>query len=195
MNNMEKIFIDEIKKQIESGKKLSELGIVVKKRLPMTEKIYLVEGYKSENKDETSFFGLVDDIICFDNDLAKINFSLKEVLTISTIVLNYSNVTIDFDSNLNFYDTLIEFGIYKYIANLIDPEDLMIFNYLVENNLSQYILTYNSPLSFLNRKFEELMKIIPNEKEMRNVVDQIKNIDEKKLNKLKGIVGKYVGVK
>jgi len=192
---MEKIFIDEIKKQIESGKKLSELGIVVKKRLPMTEKIYLVEGYKSENKDETSFFGLVDDIICFDNDLAKINFSLKEVLTISTIVLNYSNVTIDFDSNLNFYDTLIEFGIYKYIANLIDPEDLMIFNYLVENNLSQYILTYNSPLSFLNRKFEELMKIIPNEKEMRNVVDQIKNIDEKKLNKLKGIVGKYVGVK
>lgn len=192
---MEKLFIDDIVKDLQEGKKLSELGIVVKKRLPMTEKIYLIEGYKSEDKNETSFFGLVDDIIYFDNGLAKVNFSLKEILSISTIVLNYTNITIDFASNLNFYDTLIEFGIYKYIEKLIASEDLMIFNYLVENNLNQYVLTYNSPLAFFNRKFEELMKIIPDEKKMQNVINQIKNIDEKKINKLKEIVGKYVGVK
>lgn len=181
-----KLNLDELITKLNEGAKIEDLGIEVKKRLPIIEKMYLIEGYKT---DDIDYKGLAEECTKIVNGMKIIHYGLKEIMTVSTIVNNYSNIDC---SSEYFYDKLMDSGLYSYVIELIDKDDLWQFTDLLENNIEQNLKVFNSPVFVLNRLVTELIKKIPDEKSMAKIVKEIKNIDSKKMAELKKMASKLV---
>jgi len=181
--------LDEIITKINEGNKIEDLDIEVKKRLPIMEKIYLIEGYADE---EVKSLGLAEECTSIVDNIKKINYGMKEIMTVSTIMFGYTNIDVVCEG---FYDKLMDSGIYDYVIGFIDSEDYNQFMILLENNIKQNINLFNSPIVALSRLLIKAIDKIPDEKAMKKVIKEIKNIDPKKLEELKQMVGRVAGQK
>jgi hypothetical protein len=185
-----KITLNEIIEKLDSGIPIQDTGVKVRKKIPHTEKMYIIEGYQAEDGE---YQGLAKDCIEIEDGMYKIEFGLKEIMTVTTIILNYSNIILDVESS--FYETVINRGIYRYIYSEIDLEDIEMFKYLLESNIKQNIELFNSPVALLNRKFNAFLDLIPKEESIKKIIEEIKNIDDKKIDQIKQLVTKYTNTK
>jgi hypothetical protein len=179
--------LDEIITKINEGNKIEDLDIEVKKRLPIMEKIYLIEGYVDE---EVKSPGLAEECTSIVDNIKKINYGMKEIMTVSTIMFGYTNIDVVCEG---FYDKLMDSGIYDYVIGFIDSEDYNQFMILLENNIMQNINLFNNPMVVINRLITELINKIPDKKAINKIVKEIKNIDPKKMEELKEIVNRVAG--
>lgn len=175
-----------IVQSLKEGNRIEDLGIRVLNRLPMTEKMFIIEGYKDADNE---YIGLAEECLSIVGSIKKVDYCIKEIITVSTIINAYTNIdsnTVDFS-----YDVVMDNGIYKYIVSKIDSLDYKLFHKLLEKNIKQKIELFNNPMAFLDRKLTELFNKIPDKKAMNKIVKEIKNIDEGKINQLKDIISKF----
>lgn len=177
--------LSELIVKLKEGSKVEELGIEVLRRLPMAEKMFVIEGYKDE---KSAYSGLAEECTSTHGSIKKVDYCIKEIMTVTTIMNSYTNIdmTIDFA-----YDKIMDSGIYKYVLSQIDTDDYKLFHELLEDNIKQKIELFNGIIAFLDRKLTELFNKIPDKKAMNKIIKEIKNIDEGKINQLKGIVNKF----
>jgi hypothetical protein len=185
-----KININDAIARIESGENPDDF-ITVKQRITILEKIQIIEGIENEN---TSFLGLALDCITIKNGMMKVDHGIKEALTKITLVQLYSNIDLNVEHKDSMYELIMDSGIYDYVELRMDLKELKLFNDLLEKNIQQELYLYNNPVSVLNRKITDFINSIPGEESMKTIIESIKNLDEKKITKIKEMVNKYGGL-
>lgn len=199
-NVSKKLNLNDIIEQLKSGASIEDVGIIVVKRIPIADKICIIEGFKD---GDVVYEGLAHDCTSVVNNQRKVDFGLKEILTVTAIVGNYSNIDVSEvgnyslnDENEGFiYDKLMEYGIYEYVRSKIDTEEKYLFIELLEDNIKQIISLSNNMLTFLDIKLNELLTKIPNSRQMKKLIKEFQNLDSEKISEIKSIVGKYSGLK
>lgn len=178
--------IKDLVKKIEDGVKIEDLGIEVKKRIPIAKKIVEIEGYDHEG---FKFVGMARACVKVEAGLMKILYGIKEIIFVQSVISNYTNIETEDEEYL--YDLVLETGIYDYVINRIDFSDFAAFRDMFNDTVNQTVQNYNSLSSFLNRIFNKLLNKIPSSKEMEKIIKEVSKIDKNKINELKEIITKY----
>lgn len=193
---MSKVKITAIKNCIKNGDAIKDLGIEVRKYLPINDKLNLV--YKIiEMARENS------------EDLFKINYVYKEFFYEIEMIRAYSNIdfsTIDKLANsdkieeqekyggklIEFYDLLKEHGIIDYTLNLINTDEKVFIKKCIEEQIQENHIVNNSLGAILSKALDKLIERIPTDEAMKSVtkelVDNLKKINPENLKLLAQVV-------
>ena len=182
---MSKVKITAIKNCIKNGDVIKDLGIEVRKYLPINDKLNLV--YKIiEMSNENS------------GDLFKINYVYKQFFYEIEMVRAYSNIdfsTIDKladsdkieeqekygDKLIEFYDLLKEHGIIDYTLDLINTDEKVFIKQCINEQIKENHVVNNSLGSILSKALDKLIEKIPTDEGMKSVATELVN-NLKKIN-------------
>jgi hypothetical protein len=115
-----------------------------------------------------------------ETQLLKHDLMLQDLMTILHIVIECTDVQIDDlfteEKKLNTevaveaYDKLIQFGIYKYIEDRLENNDITV---LVDYEIQQQLSVVNSVSHIVLKSFEKLFSIIPSQEKIQDLINTL----------------------
>jgi hypothetical protein len=115
-----------------------------------------------------------------ETQLLKHDLMLQDLMTILHLVIECTDVQIDDlfteEKKLNTevaveaYDKLIQFGIYKYIEDRLENNDI---NVLVDYEIQQQLSVVNSVSHIVLKSFEKLFSIIPSQDKIQDLINTL----------------------
>lgn len=170
------ISIKQVLEKLKEGKSIDECGIEVKNYLGILSKQVLIYGNK-----ENDLSNVISSCIAEKNGIAYIDQITLEVYWVCMIGIHYTNIDIDGMDYTEFYDVLMEKGIYDYIVSNIKNENVQNFAKLVEVCLEREIKLINAPEAIAHKYLDHIVKLIPSETKMKNMIKKVENFDPDKL--------------
>ena len=133
-----------------------------------------------------------------ENDIIKIDYTLKEFAIEISLVNQYSNVDLQVDDVVEVYDELKQNGIIANIINQIPEEEINFIDYVLEKEITQIQAVDNSIEMVLAKTLNKIVNKLPDEKGMTKIVKslpkEINKIDPAKLQYITKAIGWNTGV-
>lgn len=180
MNNIEKnLKISDILSVLKEGKNIKDCGIKTIPYLDIEYKIGIIKGFEN---DENS---LIKKCLYTQNGITYIDYFFKEIFTAINIIIYYTNITILEEENI--YNTIMESGIYKYVICHIPVKEIEQFEYFINKALNQEVENANSIQNLTYQILQELLKKIPSDKQIKNMIKKFENLDLSNLKTIKDL--------
>lgn len=179
-NNVELLTIEKIREQ----KYEITTDLNIKSYIPLTEKKILIEK--------------ILDICIIEEEIKRIDFSLKEFAYEIMLLKLYSNINIETDDIIEIYDELKYQGIINEVLNLIPDSEKEFIDYVLQKEIEQIQLVDNSLSSVVNKQMNKLISKLPDQKGIEKLIKelpkQINKLDPSKFKFLADAIGWNKGI-
>lgn len=176
------ILLEDIIEKLENGESIENCGIEVEKYISILIKQEIIKG-----DEEKVYGGIIGDIIIEDSGFFYVDEVMKEILMKVSIVIYYSNINVPDNVSIQFYDKLKKYHIDEYVIMRIPQKEYDLFISLTDKLIKSHTNLLNSPQRLTNKYISELIKKIPDEKEIKKLIKNVKNFDEGKLKTIKDL--------
>jgi len=129
-----------------------------------------------------------------EEDIKRIDFSLKEFSYEYMLVDEYTNIDFEIDELVELYDELKEHGIIDQILNLIPESEIKFIDCVLQKEIEQIQLVENSMVSIVNQALNKLVEKIPDQKGLVKLIKELpKQFNKISPDSLKNL-GKAMGI-
>ena len=133
------------------------------------------------------------DLCIIEEDIKKIDFSLKEFALEYVLVNEFSNINFELEDILALYDELKEYGIIEKILKLIPESEKAFFNNVLQKEIEQIYQVDNSFANVVSKQLNKLVEKLPDSKEINKMIPklskQINNISPSSFKFLTDAIG------
>lgn len=173
-------YLTDIAKKIEDGKDIKECGIIVKDYLEIAEKENAIRG------DDKNYAGIANTCIIENGEYFYIDFVLLEILTAIGLLRAYTNIKpIKIDDvekwGVAEYDLIKKYKIDHFVKMTIPQKEYELFIDLLNKTIEDKITYLNSYQRILNANISKILKKIPSERKLKNILKKIEGFDKDKL--------------
>jgi len=129
------------------------------------------------------------DLCIIDEDIKRIDFTLKEFAYEYIMLNEYSNINFDTEEIAELYDELKEYGIIDTILKLIPKSEIEFINNILQKEIEQIQLVDNSMINIVNQVLNKLVDKIPDQKGLIKLIKEL----PKQFNKVSPDSLKHLG--
>ena len=154
MTEQKLLTIEEIREQ---NYEIKEINI--QKYLPLSFKKLLIKN--------------ILDMCIIDEDIKKIDFTLKEFAYEYILVSRYSNINFQVDEIVELYDELKEHDVINNIIKIIPKSEKDFIDYVLQKEIEQIQLIDNSMINIANQVLNKLVDKIPDQKGLIKLIKEL----------------------
>lgn len=176
-----KLKLIDVVNSLKEGKNISECGIEVLKYVDIATKEYIIKGIKTDSTAN----GIVGACTYVEDGITYFDPIMAEIMMKINVILYYTNISLSGIENI--YDVLMETGIYEYVLKQIPQGEMALLNELTNNTLNNVISNKNLPQALFYNIVQELIKKVPSERKLKNMLKKLETFDFSKLSTIKDL--------
>ena len=113
------------------------------------------------------------DLCIIEEDIKKIDFSLKKFAYEYILTTHYTNVDFEDNNILELYDELKENGVISVILNIIPESEKEFIDYVLRKEIEQVQLVDNSLASVVSKQLNKIVEKLPDQKGLMKLIKEL----------------------